>query len=363
MNEKLPPSKFGAGYTVGGDPPQQPHVGPPHTNGSPPHVGASAGQPASPVPPPGYPMPSPLSESLSPTGSAWTGYPPRPTSAASGSGVIAKLRSNKLLLHTGIGALGGMVGTLLAELAPSNWATSDFEMTMEVGIWAGIVASVIATALFISDMWHRRRPLRPTALAIAWLSGAGGGFIAGAVAQAVFLVDVGSFEFKNYVLRTICWGIAGMLIGGLLSRTVPNLGLARGFSAGFVGGCVGGTLFVLIARELPDVAGRICGFAALGLALGLAMYMVETLFREASLEIIWGPNETSRAALGAQPIIIGGGIEDDVHVPGLPANALTVVLDNGQIAQIDNYTGARTFLRDRSQMQVGPIYVVVHARK
>jgi hypothetical protein len=284
------------------------------------------------------------------------GYPP------AGGGSLALLRSNKLLLHVGAGTLGGILGALLAELVPTDWGMSDAELVVAVGLWAAVFAGIISMSLFISDMWHQRRRIRPGAIAIAWLVGAGAGFVAGAVAQAVFLIEIDSFEFKNYVLRTVCWGIAGLLIGAPLARTVPNFGLIRGGAAGFIGGCVGGILFVLIANEMPDRWGRVCGIGVLGLALGLAMYAAEAIFREASLVIYWAPDETSQVSLGTQPVTIGGDLEDDVHVPGLPANVSTVVLFNGQIIQIDNYSGARTALRHGSQMQIGPIVAVVQAR-
>lgn len=234
---------------------------------------------------------------------------------------------------------------------------------METGLWSCIFTTVLAGALFLSDTWHQRRELRPSQVLIALAFGAGAGFVAGAVAQALYSLDIGSFEFRNYVLRTFCWGLAGALIGGLLSRKVPNLGLVRGAAAGFVGGCVGGICFVLIANVFPEELGRIFGIAALGLALGLVMYVAETLFRDASLEIIWGPNEVSRVSLGPQPVTVGGGLEDDVYVPGLPAATSVILLSNGLIEHIENYTGKRTPLRDGSQLQVGPVYLAIHARQ
>ena len=65
---------------------------------------------------------------------------------------------------------------------------------------------------------------------------------------------------------------------------------------------------------MPETWGRVVGLGSLGLALGLAMYLVENLFREASLEVIWAYNETTRVSLGAQPISVGGDIEDQIFV-------------------------------------------------
>ncbi|TDO10475.1 hypothetical protein EV580_4764 [Mycobacterium sp. BK086] len=290
-------------------------------------------------------------------------YYAAPPSATQAGDVLGKLRSNKLILHLSAGALGGAVGALLAEVVPQEYSTSRLMTIWVTGLWSLLFTSVIATALFLSDAWHQRRELRPGRIGLTWLFGAAAGFVAGAVAQAVYLIPVDSFEFKNYVLRTFCWGIAGALIGGLLSRTVPNLGVGRGIAAGFVGGCIGGISFVLIAQQLPETWGRVVGIATLGLSLGLAMYVVEKLFREASLEVIWAPGETTQIGLGLQPITIGGNIEDDVFVRELPPNVSTIVLNNGQIEHFENYSGARTLLTNGSQLQVGPVYLVIHARQ
>ena len=117
---------------------------------------------------------------------------------------------------------------------------------MRTGLWFGICSAVIAASLFVSAEWYQRRKLLAGRILKVFLFGAVAGFVSGAIAQGVFLVDIGSIEFQNYVLRSFCWGLAGAIIGGLFSRTVPNLGLSRGCAAGFIGGCIGGILFVLV---------------------------------------------------------------------------------------------------------------------
>jgi hypothetical protein len=284
-----------------------------------------------------------------------------PPSTQPTNGVLAKLRTNQLALHLIGGGLGGTVGALLAEIAPIEPVASRSEAIVDTGLWSCIFTSVIAAALFVCAGWYQRRELLAGRVLKALLYGAIAGFISGAVAEAIFQTHVGSLEFQNYVLRTLCWGLAGALIGGLLSRTVPNLGLGRGCAAGFIGGCVGGILFVLVSSQLPDTMGRIVGVGALGLALGLAMYLVENLFREASIEVIWAYNETTRVSLGAQPITIGGDVENQIFVRGLPPGVSTIVLHNGQIEHFDNSNGTRMPLTDGSRLSIGPLHLVIHA--
>jgi pimeloyl-ACP methyl ester carboxylesterase len=284
-----------------------------------------------------------------------------PPSAQSTNGLLAKLRTNQLALHLIGGALGGAVGALLAELAPQDLAESRVESVVYTGLWLSISSAVIAASLFVCAEWYQRRELLANRVLKVLLYGAIAGFISGAVAQGVFLIHIGSPEFQNYALRSFCWGLAGAIIGGLLSRTVPNLKLSRGSAAGFVGGCIGGILFVLVSNEMPETWGRVIGIGALGLALGLAMYLVENLFREASLEVIWAYNETTRVSLGAQPISIGGDVEDHIFQRGLPPHAATVMMQNGQIEHIDNANGARTTLTDGSHLTIGSLQLIVHA--
>lgn len=290
---------------------------------------------------------------------------PMPMPMAAGN-PLGALRSNKLLLHVLAGALGGIVGALFGELFMDWQPSTKSEVLVMMGVSVAVIASFIALALFLSDAWYQRRQIRPERALIAWLYGAAAGFVAGAVAQWVYSQDFGeSAEFKNYVLRSICWGIAGALIGGLLSRTVPNLGLGRGCAAGFAGGCVGGIAFLIVGQngDLPETLARVIGFAVLGAALGLAMYIVEKLFRDATLLVIWGPSDSAQFSLGQQPVTIGGDVEDDVHVAGAPPHMISIVLNYGHIEQIDNYSGARTALNNGSQFQVGPVGLVIQARQ
>lgn len=216
--------------------------------------------------------------------------------------------------------------------------------------------------LFAAGEWHQRRDVRPRSIQKTLLFGALAGFVSGVVAQAAFSVPFGSPEFHALVVRTICWALMGALLGALLSRPVPNLGLLRGMVAGAVGGGLGGIGFLLVGAVLPDAIGRLVGIGTLGLALGLAMIVVEKLFREASLEVIWAPGETTNFNLGAQAVTIGGG-EDHVFVRGLPHRFASIVFANGTIEYVETATGKRTPLKDGSRLEIGKLNLVIHAAK
>lgn len=276
---------------------------------------------------------------------------------------LAAIRGNKPLLFLLAGALGGAAGSVLAEFAPGGGRdATPLALIVATGLWSAIAASVLSTALFIAGEWHQRRDVRPRSVQKIILFGALAGFVSGAVAQAAYSVQFGSAAFHAIVVRTVCWGLMGALLGALLSRPVPNLGLLRGLIAGAVGGGLGGIGFLLVGAVLPDAIGRLVGIGTLGLALGLAMIVVEKLFREASLEVIWAPNETTNFNLGAQAVTIGGG-EDHVFVRGLPPRFASIVFANGVIAYVETASGKRSPLKDGSRLEIGKLNLVIHAAK
>lgn len=278
--------------------------------------------------------------------------------------LLVKLRNHQLVLNVVAGALGGAVGSLFAEVVSESepMYQNDLQSVLFTGMWCAVFTSVIAATLFAAGTWYQRRDIRRERVLKSLLFGALAGFVAGGIAQWLYQQDIGSVQFQNYVLRTFCWGLAGALIGAILSRAVPNLGLRRGSLAGFIGGAVGGVGFLIFSSIFQDVLGRLVGVATLGAALGLAMYLAENLFREASLEVIWAPNETSTVSLGAQPVTIGGG-EDHIFVRNLPPHVSTIVFQNGQIEHIETANGKRTPLNDGSHLRIGPLNLVVHAAK
>jgi len=168
--------------------------------------------------------------------------------------------------------------------------------------------------------------------------------------------------FKELILRSMCWGLMGAILGWRLSAVVPNLGISRGVVGGGFGGGVGGIGFLITCSFFQETFGRMVGLGILGAALGLAITVAEVLFRQVSLEIRWAPNETTSVTLGTKPVYIGGG-DDHAYVAGLPQHAASVVLEQGKIQYIDSATGKRTDLKDGSKIKIGKIDLVVRAKQ
>jgi len=279
---------------------------------------------------------------------------------------LAAIRANKPLLFLLAGALGGAAGSVLAEFAPGGGRTESLlRLAVTTGVWSALAAAVLASFLFAASEWHQRRNFRPKQVQRLLLLGALAGFISGAVAQGAFSIPIGSPEFHNRVVRTLCWALMGGMLGALLSRSVPNLGALRGLLAGACGGGTGGIGFLLVVEQVPaalQVLARLVGWGTLGLFIALAMLVAERLFREASLEVIWALNETTNFNLGAQAVTIGGG-EDHVFVRGLPQRFASIVFANGVIEYVETASGTRTPLKNGSRLEIGKLNLVIHAAK
>lgn len=270
------------------------------------------------------------------------------------------IRNSKPLLFASLGLTGGVVGALAGELVPS-FRGSAVGLIATTSAWSAFCGGVIAVALFAaSELYHRRRGFYSIQALRYLRAGAIGGAIAGAVAQAIYGTQFVPPDVQNLILRPLCWGLMGAILGWRLASTIPNLSAVRAAIAGGIGGTLGGVAFLIAGAFLPETFGRMAGIGALGVALGLAIVVVDSLFREATIEIIWAPKEITTVALGRVPVTIGGG-DDHIHVAGLPQNAAGVVIDQGKIQYVDTVSGRRTDLRDGSKIKIGPIEVVVHA--
>lgn len=277
---------------------------------------------------------------------------------------MASIRQNKKLLFGGMGFIGGVVGALLSELtSPGVSRVSVLARIWGAGIWGAVFAAGILVGLIWAlEIYSGRNRPSLNKLGGAVLSGLLAGAIAAGIAQAIFSAHQFASFFALFVFQSGCWGIAGGILGWRFSRSIPNLGGGRAALAGLIGGWIGGMGFLIVSSLFAEVLGRALGIGILGAGLGLAMVIVEELCREAALEVIWAPKETTVLSLGARPISIGGG-DDHVYVRGLPQRSATLQLTEGKIQYTDTSTGKKTEFRDGSRIKIGNIEMVVHAKK
>jgi Ca-activated chloride channel family protein len=255
------------------------------------------------------------------------------------------LDNSKQALQLGLwGALGGAVGSIFGDIIlygrdirQANLMT----LVIQVGFWFAVIGLTIAFTLLLGNSWYLKRGLKwQESLKSAILPGLVSGLIAGAIAQAMFTL-LGSTE----LLRVICWGIAGGLLGLGLSFRIPNLGKWRGLGGGFIGGLIGGCLFIAFSFLIGEVIGRILGLAAIGFFIGLMIILIESAFREAWLIVHYSPNEQKTVTLGSQPVILGSSNKAHIYLPksqGYPPITAKIYLENKQIwIQFDENYGQK----------------------
>jgi hypothetical protein len=270
------------------------------------------------------------------------------------------MRNSKRLMFFCGGLLGGIVGALFAELSP-DFGRDFLTLSAAVSLWSGMAAAFITIGLFAAGENYNRKPFSAPIYMRAFSVGMIAGGLAGFVAQSVFnFTDQTSF-FGGVIVRSLCWGVMGTILGWRLSIVIPNLGWSRGMASGALGGVVGGVAFLLLCTLLPELLGRAIGLGLLGAALGLAVVTVEETFRAASLEIIWAPKEVTSVTLGETPIYLGGG-DDHVFVAGLPQHALSVQLKSGQIHCSNHTNGTNNVLKEGSRIKIGKIEIVVRTK-
>ena len=271
------------------------------------------------------------------------------------------LSALKKALQFGIsGAVGGFVGNLMTEpfMQRITGSASFFDSVLSTARWFGLVGGGIATAIMFGYYYYiKGKPQIKQALKNGGLFGLIAGAISGAIAEAIYS---GIGDGDNELLRVICWGIAGSLLGLGLAQRIPNLGALRGMGGGGVGGVLGGCLFILFAYNLSGTAGRLAGYAAIGFWIGIMLVVAETLFNKAWLVISYDTGANRTLTLGSEPITFGSDENlSIICIPNVSPLAMRFQLEAGQIVCENVDSGAVSYLRSGDQKKIGNCTITV----
>lgn len=181
---------------------------------------------------------------------------------------------------------------------------------------AAILAIGTSLALIIGqNLYQRRRLLSIREAGFATLGGIIAGIAAGGLGQLSYTFIKSSFPAFATGGRLLGWTILGVLLGGGISRVVPNLKIHRGLLGGFLGGILGGASFVLIEGVSSGLTGRLVSSAILGFCIGMMIALLELLSREARLLVRWTAlREQREFLLGTRPIVLGSSSEADIYL-------------------------------------------------
>ncbi|MEG4494107.1 hypothetical protein [Microcoleus sp. D3_18_C4] len=271
------------------------------------------------------------------------------------------LSALKKALQFGIsGAVGGFVGNLITEPFMQRLPGSEsfFDSVLSTGRWFGLVGGGIATAIMFGYYYYiKGKPQIKQALKNGGLFGLIAGAISGAIAEGIYS---GIGDGNNELLRVICWGIAGSLLGLGLAQRIPNLGALRGTGGGGVGGVLGGCLFILFAYNLSGTAGRLAGCAAIGFWIGIMLVVAETLFNKAWLVISYDTGANRTLTLGSEPVTFGSDENlSIICIPNVSPLAMRFQLEAGQIVCENVDSGAVSYLRSGDQKKIGNCTITV----
>jgi hypothetical protein len=236
-------------------------------------------------------------------------------------------------------------------------------MILLVGLWTGLLALGVSGALVMGQNRYLGRPLlsAPQA-AVCLIGGLAAGTMAGGLGQTLFGL-LGRSELPPEFGWLVGWLLLGGLVGRGMGFFIPNLPGGRVTAAGAVGALAGAGGFLLVSGLAGDVAGRLVGAAALGLAIGAVVAWVETTFRRAWLEIHYAPGEVRTVNLGPEPVVIGGDRRrSSVYVRQAPPQALCYRMHEGRIQCTDltRNQAFRVYPGDRRHL--GPVAIVVCAQ-
>ncbi|MEG4241415.1 FHA domain-containing protein [Microcoleus sp. MON2_D6] len=271
------------------------------------------------------------------------------------------LSALKKALQFGIsGAVGGFAGNLITEpfMQGITGSESVFDSVLSTARWFGLVGGGIATAIMFGYYYYiKGKPQIKQALKNGGLFGLIAGAISGAIAEGIYS---GIGDGNNELLRVICWGIAGSLLGLGLAQRIPNLGALRGLGGGGVGGVLGGCLFILFAYNLSGTAGRLAGCAAIGFWIGIMLVVAETLFNKAWLVISYDTGANRTLTLGAEPVTFGSDENlSIICIPNVSPLAMRFQLEAGQIVCENLDSGAVSYLRSGDQKRIGNCTITV----
>jgi hypothetical protein len=249
------------------------------------------------------------------------------------------------------GALAGLAGqdayASISSLTPGpRWVLFTLSFS---GL--GLVLWRLARRRGKRDAKETRRVSALCVLAILGVAGLWSGIV------------LSSATLQDALSRTIGLALLGSLVGVGLALFIPNLGRIKGLAGGLVGGVAAGVLFVWISRAGSDAGARIAGAVALGACIGYMIALVESVWRDAYLEVEWGPNEKTIINPGDKTILLGSSSECHVYLRDYPPVAATVTLKQGKIAFEDKTTGKAQELQDGNKLKLGTLTIHVHAHK
>ncbi len=193
------------------------------------------------------------------------------------------------------GALGGLIAFYLLNPGMLDLERGGIQNASEALYLGPIIGATIGTMLILADEIQSPKPLRMTR---NLLLGAFVGALIGTI--GVFLADM-IFDplARERILPLVIVGrVAGWAVMGAAAGLCPGVvsgsrvRMRQGALGGVLGGAIGGVLFdITAAMTNGGSASRMIGFTITGLAIGIAVGLIEELKKVYWLTILTGGRE------------------------------------------------------------------------
>ena len=250
------------------------------------------------------------------------------------------------------GCGSGVAGCVL--FASARGAVWDHASWAFIGALVGFAASrFIRKPPAATGVQGDLIPKRANAKLLAPLIGA----VFGVVAVSANLTSA----IADTPARLVGWAVLGACIGAGMSFFVPNLAPKRGALGGLAGGAIGAVGFTVIGMIVGDWGGRIVGTAVLGFAIGFMVAYIEAIYREAWLEVVYGPGESATIGLGSTPVTVGSSANCTVYARGAAEIAFRYTFENGVVACEDIACKRTRNAVPGERNKVGTVEIVVRS--
>lgn len=126
----------------------------------------------------------------------------------------------------------------------------------------------------------------------------------------------GSLQGSNMLIRSICWGIAGMLL--TLGQGI-SMGSGKktrnALIGGLIGGLFGGVLFDPISAGLKaGWASRMIAVCVIGCSTGVMLGIVESLLKDAWLKVVAGHLDGKEFVIYRNPTVLGSSPKCEIYL-------------------------------------------------
>jgi hypothetical protein len=273
-----------------------------------------------------------------------------------------------------LGAIGGVIGWQVSNLAGLSFAGSVYLSEILVGALIGLCIGLL---IGLAEGLLTRNP--QIALRSGLLSG-GLGLVGGAVglplAEALFQ-GLGGETWA----RALGWGFFGLLIG-LASSATGGSQIWKGGLGGLLGGLLGGVLLEASRSWLSDpLLGKAAGLLLLGASVGACIALIVFLLSRAWLEVTSGKLKGAEFILdkflrtdGPSAFIGSDALKADIVLPDpdvAPQHAMLKgagthfnVKDMSLSGTfVNNQKVEQTTLRNRQTIKVGNTQLVYHEKR